>query len=228
MENETFSKEYYENRSILPEHLVQTIINVLKNNKVRSVIEAGCGIGFLTSRLKTEGFKVYGFDISFYAAKQAGQVNASATRLPFKDQSVDALIAVSLFEHLNKGDGRIFSKEIMRVLKDGGIVFLVTPNKHSLKSIIFGTKHLYENDPTHIYFYSPRSLSAQLKKSNFVNTHACFDFPRNCTLLGWSLPMAMQKTESRLIRNLVNWTLISSPFGLIRDSFWICAKKAQK
>jgi SAM-dependent methyltransferase len=52
-------------------------------------------------------------------------VVANATRLPFKDDSVDAVVNESLFEHLPNPVAVV--SEIERVLKPGGILYTSTP-----------------------------------------------------------------------------------------------------
>lgn len=74
----------------------------------------------------------------------------------------------------------VFLEEAKRVIKKKGIIFLVTPNRRSLKSIIFGAKKMHLADPSHMYFYSPYSLSLELKKIKFDNTRWLFPFPKDC------------------------------------------------
>lgn len=223
--NAYYTAEYYANKQNLPESLVETIDLFLKEHRVSSVLEIGCGSAFLLRALKAKGYAAYGCDISFHAARQAGQINATAIQLPFKNESVSAVIAISMIEHLTLEDGRAFLKEARRVVKNKGIIFLVTPNKASLKSILFGSKRMHTADPSHIHLYSPNSLSAELRKINFDNIRCLFSFPKNCSLLGWSIPKIVQNTKIICVKDMVNWMFISSVFALIRDSFWICGQK---
>ncbi|MBI5045437.1 MAG: methyltransferase domain-containing protein [Candidatus Niyogibacteria bacterium] len=50
---------------------------------------------------------------------------ASATALPFKDNSVDMIISESTLEHIPDGETAI--KEIMRTVKPGGMVYITIP-----------------------------------------------------------------------------------------------------
>lgn len=223
--NEYYTAEYYENKQSLPLSLVNTLDLFFRKHNVSCVIEIGCGSGFLLRALKTKGYAAYGCDISFYAARQAEQINAGAVQLPFKDGSADAVIAISMIEHLTLEDTRSFLKEARRIITNKGIIFLVTPNKASLKSFIFGYEKMHTADPSHIYFYSPNSLSRELKKAKFTNIRCLFPSPKNCSLTGWSIPKIIQNTNVSCVKNMVNWLLISSFLGLIRDSFWICGQK---
>lgn len=220
-----YARYYYKNKCTLPAYLAETIDILLKGLKVSSVLEIGCGEGLLLNFLNSRGYHAYGCDISFYAAKVSGQINADAVHLPIKDKAIDSVIAISLIEHLNLDEGRLFLMEAKRIIKKEGIIFLVTPNKSSLKSLLFGGKWMYDADPSHKYFYTPYSLSSELKKVNFYNIRLQFAFPRNTSLYGWSIPITIQKTKIPWVRDLINWSLVSSPLSLMRNSFWICAQK---
>lgn len=53
------------------------------------------------------------------------RVIADVYKLPFEDNSVDAVIAESLLEHLKEPERAV--KEILRVLKPGGILYIIVP-----------------------------------------------------------------------------------------------------
>ena len=57
-------------------------------------------------------------------------VNGTALQLPFSDHSFDLIIIQDVIEHLN--ETKSFIKEVKRVLKPKGIIYLSTPNKYSL------------------------------------------------------------------------------------------------
>lgn len=94
--------------------------------------DIGCGEGWYTSQIKehlsdTNG---YGVDISKFAIKSASKRNrminwfvASANRLPFADQSLDA--AVIMF-------AKIIPQELIRCLKPGAILITVGTAKDHL------------------------------------------------------------------------------------------------
>lgn len=89
------------------------IIKNLPENTV--VINLGSGA-------KRIGKRVINVDI--FPAKNVDIV-ADARALPFEDDSVDAVISEQLFEHVR--DPQNIVKEIYRVLRPGGLVFVTTP-----------------------------------------------------------------------------------------------------
>jgi SAM-dependent methyltransferase len=109
---------------------------VRRNSKV---LEAGCGAGYFLRCLERR-YDVAGMDISQAALQSAGEKTkaelycGSVEKLPFKDSTFAAIIAFDLLEHLNSPE--MFLKESKRVLSEGGIIVISTPNPDSFGSRI--------------------------------------------------------------------------------------------
>lgn len=220
-----YDSKYYTGKERIPEYLSRTILEFLKEHRASTILEVGCGTGHLLGYLSAAGFSCYGCDISFFAAQACRQINASASEIPFRDGSMDAVLSISVIEHLDPETARKFLKEAGRVLKTNGVLFLVTPNKSSVRSLIFGAHRIHNGDPTHVFFYSPASLANVLREEGFGNIRSRFPHPKNCSLREWALPETLRSSESKFVKDAVNWAMISSPLGLFRDSFWIAAQK---
>lgn len=218
---EYYDSNYFKERDYLPEHLLEVLISNLKSNNVRSILEVGVGSGRLMNALRKEGFRVKGIDISPISVKLTGAKLASATDIPFGADKFDCVIGISIIEHLNKKDGIKFIHESKRVLKNNGILFLVTPNYASPLRLIQGEKWFAYKDKSHIYFYSPTSLKDLLVKNSFVEIRT--KFKTNTSSIEWPLPSIVHKFPS-LVRLLINRLLISSFIANHRDSFWISGK----
>lgn len=223
-ENHHYSRLYYQKRDllILPPAII--LKSYLKDQKVSKILEVGCGTGRLIEYLKYFGFKVQGCDKSFIAAKISGQKKASATKLPFNNNQFQAVLAISLIEHLTQKEGLKFIQEAFRVLKKGGIFFLVTPNYWSPNRLIRGKKWFAFSDPTHLTYYSPLNLASLLKKQGFSQFRFWFKIPTSprfsCpffSLAGKNLP--------NLITDFITFIFYSTPFALIRESFWLSGRK---
>ena len=97
--------------------------------KIKTVLELGCGIGFVSSYLaENHHFKVYGTDFDPEQIQVAENIQPKikhlyfqvedATKLNFEDSSIDLLISQNVFHHIPKWEDAI--KEIARVLRSGG------------------------------------------------------------------------------------------------------------
>ncbi|RKS68686.1 methyltransferase family protein [Actinomadura pelletieri DSM 43383] len=87
------------------------------------VLDIGCGEGALRDALPDPPpFRLVGLDASaaLLRAHPAPRVRADAVRLPFRDGSFDAAVAVNMLYHLD--DPRVALREARRVLAPGGVL----------------------------------------------------------------------------------------------------------
>lgn len=226
----TYNKKYFNNRDVIESHITSCIKLYLQNNKKKKVLDVGCGTGRLVSFLNNNGFQTQGCDLNNQALKMAKKINkkgsikkSSATSLAYNDDSFDALIAVSLIEHLTAKEASLFLSEAARVLKSSGIIFLVTPNFSSPFRILQGKNWFGYSDPTHKTFYTPNSLSKLLKDFAFSDIRTAFNIPDNL-IYNWQMPNTIGRLPP-LFQSFLTYLLISTALSHLRNSFWIAAKK---
>jgi len=101
----------------------------------KMVLDIACGTGYGSLLMSKTAKKVIGVDISEEAVEYAkanfsGQkvsyLVGSATNIPVKDGSVDVVVSLETIEHVD--DQETFLKEVKRVLKPEGNLFISTPN----------------------------------------------------------------------------------------------------
>lgn len=106
--------------------------------KNKNVLDIGCGSGYGANFLSTNGaHSVVGIDNSRKVVAQCQRYyrdtsnlvfrEVDCTSLDFDDESFDVVTAFELIEHIS--DYEVFLKEASRVLKQGGVCILATPNK---------------------------------------------------------------------------------------------------
>jgi ubiquinone/menaquinone biosynthesis C-methylase UbiE len=93
------------------------------------ILDAGCGAGAFLSILQKQA-TAYGIDSSFKACefsknKKNNVVQADIRRLPFKDNSFDAIFALDLIEHTEEESNIL--KEIYRVCSPCGTCIITVP-----------------------------------------------------------------------------------------------------
>jgi 2-polyprenyl-6-hydroxyphenyl methylase / 3-demethylubiquinone-9 3-methyltransferase len=141
------------------------------------VLDVGCGAGFLSNYLATQGFDVTGLDASQasldVAARHDGTGKASyllgdALRLPFQDASFDVVCAMDFLEHVE--DPAAVVAEVARVLRPGGSFFFHTFNRNPVAwlVIIKGVEWFVKNTPRHMHvlrlFIKPQELQQMCAK----------------------------------------------------------------
>lgn len=124
----------------------------------RRVLDIGCGEGFESVRLGTEGRRVVGVDYATDALRTASgrhtraelvTAAADATMLPFGDGCFDAACSSHLVEHFLHPEGHV--GELSRVLDPAGTAFVITPNAPAD----------FEN-PFHLRLFRQKELAALL------------------------------------------------------------------
>ena len=110
------------------------------------MLDAAAGNGYLTEWLRKQDFEVTPVDLDSKKWKVPGVACQEADlnkALPFETGHFDVTISVETIEHLE--NPFLFLRELTRVTKPGGLVFVTTPNIHSIRSRL---KYLFVGLPT--------------------------------------------------------------------------------
>ncbi len=148
--------------------------------KQSTILDIGCGGGFLTNALAEAGHTVSGIDLSIESLRIAAETDATGTvnyskadayDLCFEKQSFDVVCAMDLLEHVGKPEKVI--QEAARVLRPGGQFFFHTFNRNwfsylfALKGVEWFCPNVPKNMHLYRYFIRPSELSAMLHKNGF-------------------------------------------------------------
>lgn len=136
---------------------------ILRYKNSGQLLDVGCALGFFL-KFAEKKFETYGFDISPYAIKKAKKIATKSRlfaqdaqkRYPFDNNFFDIITCYDLIEHLQKPERCI--KEIFRVLKPNGYLFLQTPTDKSQKIM---------PDETHINLFSRSKIIFLLRAIGF-------------------------------------------------------------
>jgi len=108
--------------------IVQILREHTNGQKRLALLDIGTGNGEIAKYL-SKLYNVVSVDIVDQRVVQDGFkfVQVNGEELPFADQSFDVVVSNHVIEHMANADKHL--SETGRVLKDGGIVYLATPNK---------------------------------------------------------------------------------------------------
>lgn len=134
------------------------------------ILDAGCGRSLFTEIRPDWPFTIVAADVDHgLLAERKGAfpdlrwVRAGAAPLPFGAGSFDGLFAGELIEHLP--DPRAGVGEFRRVLKDGGVLVLTTPNRKRLANVADRSERPYS--PDHLSELSHDEVLALLASQGF-------------------------------------------------------------
>jgi len=136
-----------------------------------SILDVGCGAGFLANDLAKAGYQVHGVDRSENSlevarlhdlTQQVRYVLGDAYSLPFESHTLDAVTCMDFLEHVDSPERVIH--EIARVLKPNGIFIFHTFNRNPLCHLVVikGLEWFVRNTPPHLHviglFIKPKEL----------------------------------------------------------------------
>lgn len=155
------------------------------------ILEIGCGYGYVINQFQKISGHAIGIDKSYYLVKSSKKnhgecefICADGTLLPIKKNSADLIILNHVIEHTDHKDELI--KECNRILKEKGIIYIATPNKHFLidphtKIPFFGYMGRKIHDRFNIHNPTKKELIELLEQNSFSYNYLSTDIINNLT-----------------------------------------------
>ena len=100
------------------------------------VLDVGCGNGKLFTPLARADYDVFGLDVSGNALRDLAPFNVvrgDARHLPFKAEMFDAAVCYDVLQHLLKEERLDAMKEMRRILRPGGKLFVQVFGKEDMR-----------------------------------------------------------------------------------------------
>jgi SAM-dependent methyltransferase len=103
-----------------------------------TLVDIGCGRGVLHERLREAYARYIGVDVvrhaGFPADAELVLMDLDAGKLPLADGSADVVVCAETIEHVE--NPRLLMRELVRIARPGGYLFVTTPNQLSLASLL--------------------------------------------------------------------------------------------
>lgn len=196
----------------------------LKNNG--KFLDIGCGYGFILKKIAKEYKKIelYGVDvkpgIKNYLNKNVNFLLADCYSLPFENEQFDYVALFEVVEHLYNPLYAL--REVNRVLKPGGLLFISTPNLTRFavlfslilnKSPFKDIKNFEINGASHLREFSCEELKELLFLSNFSTEY--FEY--------FDYNAIYDSIKKAIAKNIIH--IFSFFFKKRRECIFIVAKK---
>lgn len=112
------------------------VLAALKGEKVRTILEVGCGTGNLLLRLRRKGYDVCGMDLTNYVSKKRIpfiKADLEGYRVPARlRHRFDCVLALDVIEHVRNDTGAL--RTMGQMIKPGGLLIVNVPAHQSLYS----------------------------------------------------------------------------------------------
>lgn len=149
---------------------IGNLLSEIRNLEINSLLDVGCGTGYITEKLKSYASSSVGCDLDRsrikFAKSQFHEISwmlTDAVKLPFKSYSFDMVASIELLEHVR--DTKSLLKEIKRVSKE--FVLITVPNEPRFRIANFlRGKNIrrFGNIEGHIHHFNKRSLKLLLSE----------------------------------------------------------------
>jgi SAM-dependent methyltransferase len=203
----------------------------LRKYGAASVLEAGCGLGYLTYALNRGGYDVSGIDISQEAVEQAtrlyGDLYATESVESYSrtsEKKFDAIVMVEVIEHLE--DPITVLENAVRLLAPGGSVIITTPNRS-----YYGYDRVWSTDlpPLHLWWFSQDSIEVLAARIgcrceflDFAQYNAKFPVLHAFTCEH----AAMLDADGRVLRRESLPMTLARRAGLLHEGYWLATRAA--
>ena len=187
-----------------------------------NILDVGCATGYFLEAAKKRGFQAYGIEISDYSCAIAKSKFGEAMvyqgmleNCPFPEKHFDVIAMSDLLEHVR--DPYKTLQAARRLLKNDGVIMLMTPDTDSLtRKLMRGKWTHYKAE--HFFYFNRRSINylaartgfvadhfeAAKKSINFEYIYTLFNAYPHCLLsplsdfLHWVLPCALRSKNFRI------------------------------
>ena len=143
------------------------------------VLDVGCGTGEYVRRANELGFVASGLEpaeamraVAINKNPGASIVSGVATELPYPDESFDLVICIEVLRYLDRSDIRRALRELRRVLRPGGTLFLTMVNRYALDGFYlhFSLQRMINPralERPHCEFVTPTELEREIRNAGF-------------------------------------------------------------
>jgi len=148
-----------------------SILENIENNVGKgSLLDIGCAVGHFLDIARSAGWKTTGLELSNTGYKYCTErLNLDVLNKTIEDselpkESFDAITLIGVLEHVT--DPIDIIESCKKLLKKGGVIFVVVPNVYSLLNMVIHQKAVTFDGRNHLLYFSEKTLESLFKKLN--------------------------------------------------------------
>ena len=203
-----------------------------KHKKNGTMLDIGCGPGLFLDEAKKQEWSVQGVDLSAWAKNYAHKnfgidvFQGTLNEAHYPDRHFDVVVMNDVIEHLE--DPKSTLKEIRRILKNDGILYISTPDIESFLSRILRAKWWGINK-YHLFYFSRKTLDKMFRETGLKSVFFC-SYPR---VFSWNYWVKRLHAYPKFVYAIPEF-LSRLGFGdrllkiVLHDQIGVIAKKIQR
>lgn len=252
--SEDYDNYYSETNLTVPDFVNQRLDEILSDfsvyRKNGRLLDVGFGAGTLLEAARRLGWECYGVEVAESASAHARTLGfevfcGTLQAANYPDNHFDVVTASEVLEHVTDSEGVL--REIARVLRPGGLLWLTTPHARGLSAYLLGLNWSIVSPPEHLQLFSVPALKKMLEQNGLsclriategLNPYELLqglrgniagaepEEPHDRVTTGYQLNEALMASKKRrLLKSAINGMLNLSRLG---DSVKIWAQKTNR
>lgn len=192
---------------------------VTRRRKSGSILDIGCGRGLFLNVMAGKGWRTTGVEFNAETAAYASRVYGievitvqDLAQIP--DKEYDVITMYHVLEHVERPDTLL--DECLRLLKEGGLLFVAVPNISSLQALAGKYRWFHLDVPHHLYHFTTDGLLRLLRRKTF-SVEALRHFDPEQNPFGWLQTLL---NLSGIRKNFLYDFLKKRELRTVRDGAW--------
>jgi 2-polyprenyl-3-methyl-5-hydroxy-6-metoxy-1,4-benzoquinol methylase len=145
------------------------LLSFESRRQLNNILDVGCGSGHFLKVAIEMGWKAHGTEIASSAFEQLSRLGirsffGNLESANYSDEFFDVVYCSEVIEHLL--DPTALLREIARIVRPGGLLYLTTPNFNSLSRRLLSSKWRVIGKE-HICYFTPVSLARTIHAAGF-------------------------------------------------------------
>lgn len=165
----------YDEQTTWSVELLDSILSEFPKNESYSVLDIGCGYGTHLAKAHSNGWNCFGVELSDHAREVAQQrlgdtayiVGSVSELIPHE---FDLVLMLDVIEHLPSPYEMFFQLFSIGAITPKTVIVIATPNSGSIEAKQNPGGWPYRHPPSHLVFYSAKTISYFLNTLHFNNT----------------------------------------------------------
>lgn len=226
--------DYVADKSVIQKNFklrLKTLKKFLKPHVHRNLLEIGSAYGFFLEVAQNYFNTVQGIDITEDGVRYAREVlhldvlQSDLLQQDFENQTFDVVCMWDTIEHLR--DPQLYIEKVSRHMNTGSLLAITTGDIASLNARLRKDKWRLIHPPTHVHYFSRKTLAQMLKNYGFevVYNRYC-GFYRSVDNIAYNI-LVLRQQQPKLYKLLKQLRLTDFDFYLnLYDIMYVIARKS--